>query len=508
LRDNLPAAVPVAATGSGFAEEALPPGESSPLVSLPAKPGARRGAAWVIAGYGVGQVLRLGANVLLSRLLFPEVFGLMSLVMTLLVGLEMFSDIGVGPSIIQNPRGDDPLFLDTTWTLQAIRGVIIWLFLCLFAWPMAWFYNQPLLLWLVPSTGFTVVLNGLSSTSLYTVRRHLQLGRLTLFELCSQLVGVAVSCLAAWMYASVTALVAGGLAAAAFRAATSHFALGCPRNRFRWDPATVTSVLVFGRWIFVCSLITFLASQSDRLILGKMVDESILGVYSVAVSLATLPQMLLTALAMSLVFPVLSNHSRKSESQMDAALKPIREAMLTAGLGMILGVFVESDLLFRFAYDVRYQMAIPIVHWMLITVWISILGLTLDPALISLGDSQGSAIASLARFVVTIPAVILGFYVSGLWGFIAGLWIGGLVGQLALTARLRRHQIRPTGQDVRYTVALVVLILIVRVCRDQTQLVAMVVPQLVLVLTLGFVLFKLRWLSSQQPLGAAQARPV
>ena len=69
----------------------------------------------------------LASNLILTRLLFPEAFGLMALGSVVLVGLQMFSDAGIGPSIAQSPRGDDPEFLDTAWTAQVLRGVILWL---------------------------------------------------------------------------------------------------------------------------------------------------------------------------------------------------------------------------------------------------------------------------------------------------------------------------------------------------------------------------------------------
>lgn len=77
---------------------------------------AIRGMVWTVAGYGASQILRLGSNLILTRLLFPELFGLMTLVNIFITGLHLFSDIGVGPSIIQNKRGDDPVFLNTAWT--------------------------------------------------------------------------------------------------------------------------------------------------------------------------------------------------------------------------------------------------------------------------------------------------------------------------------------------------------------------------------------------------------
>ena len=90
---------------------------------------AIRGAIFTTVGYGSVQAIRLASNLILTRILFPEAFGLMAIILVFMQGVAMFSDLGVGASIIQNKRGDDPVFLDTAWTVQGIRGAFLFLIL-------------------------------------------------------------------------------------------------------------------------------------------------------------------------------------------------------------------------------------------------------------------------------------------------------------------------------------------------------------------------------------------
>src|SRR4029077_17164862 len=60
------------------------------------------GSVWTTSEYAINVVFRLGGNLILTRLLVPDMFGIMALVNTFLMGLQMFSDVGIGPSIIQN----------------------------------------------------------------------------------------------------------------------------------------------------------------------------------------------------------------------------------------------------------------------------------------------------------------------------------------------------------------------------------------------------------------------
>jgi O-antigen/teichoic acid export membrane protein len=87
---------------------------------------ALQGGALTGGAYAVAQGARLVSNLILARLLFPEAFGIMALVTVVLVGLAMFSDAGIGPAISQNARGDDADSLNTAWTINVLRGAVLW----------------------------------------------------------------------------------------------------------------------------------------------------------------------------------------------------------------------------------------------------------------------------------------------------------------------------------------------------------------------------------------------
>ena len=133
---------------------------------------ALRGSAITAAAYAGSQALRLASNLILARLLFPEAFGLMALVSVVLVGLQMFSDMGVSPAIARSARGDDPAFLDTAWTLQIGRGVVLWLGASALAWPMANFYDAPALHLLIPVAALSLLIAGFNPTRIETANRH------------------------------------------------------------------------------------------------------------------------------------------------------------------------------------------------------------------------------------------------------------------------------------------------------------------------------------------------
>ena len=86
-----------------------------------------RSSMWVFGGQVSSLVLRFANNLVMTRLLVPEAFGVMTVATTVLAGLQLCSYFGMNYNIVQSTRGDEEVFLDTAWVLQILRGGLIWL---------------------------------------------------------------------------------------------------------------------------------------------------------------------------------------------------------------------------------------------------------------------------------------------------------------------------------------------------------------------------------------------
>ncbi|MGE3821432.1 MAG: oligosaccharide flippase family protein [Isosphaeraceae bacterium] len=264
-----------------------------------------KGATWTFLGFAASYVLKLSSSLILSRLLTPEVFGVAGLVWLYLTALVMFSDLGIGANVVRSNRGYDAAFLDTAWTLQVARGFLIWAVSLLLGWPMAWFYDRPELRSLIAVASLSSFCLGLHSTAMYTCTRRFAVWRLVVLDLIYQVVTLLLTAAIAWEYPSPWALVIGSVLGTGLRALLSHLVLGGHRQRFRWEPESVHELFTFGRWAFLSSLVTFLAAQSDRLVLGKLIDITEFGLYSIALTVAMAPRELFERLSNQLALPLL-----------------------------------------------------------------------------------------------------------------------------------------------------------------------------------------------------------
>jgi O-antigen/teichoic acid export membrane protein len=186
------------------------------------------GGVWTVGGFGAVQFLRFGSNILLAQVLAPHDFGLMMLVTVVLIGLQMFSDIGIGPALIQNARTDEA-FVNTAWTMQAIRGVVLWAVAAALAFPLTWLWpDAALLAWVLPVAALSAAINGLLSTNWFTANRHLAVKKMLAIDLSAMTIQIVV--LVALVYTimpNVWALVVGSLLNAVIRVA----ALASPSGR-------------------------------------------------------------------------------------------------------------------------------------------------------------------------------------------------------------------------------------------------------------------------------------
>ena len=412
---------------------------------------ALKGSLWTVLGYGASNALRLGSNVVLARLLFPEAFGLMVLVAVFVQGLTMFSDVGIGPSIIHSKRGDDPSFLDTAWTVQVVRGVVLAACAWLGADAFAAYYDEPLLARLIPVAGLVAILSGLNSTKIFTVSRHLALGRKTANEVLSQALGSTLMIVWALVDRSVWALVAGSLASAAALMVLSHVHLPGPRNRLRWDPASARELFGFGRWVFVSTLVTFFALQIDRLLLGKLVATDTLGVYGIALTIATLPQIVGGMLTGTVQYPLLARYAREDPASLSWRLPASRRGLLRAGAFALLGVALLSPAFFRWVYDERYAAGVWLAPLMTVSVWFVVLQLTADRACLALGDTRTLASSNLAALAGKLAGGLVGFQQAGLPGFVLGVTCGTALGHLVVQRSLAARGVRLAVQDARET---------------------------------------------------------
>jgi O-antigen/teichoic acid export membrane protein len=393
-----------------------------------------RASVWTLLATGGEQGMRLGSNLILARLLIPDVFGIMNIVNTIHIGLEMLSDVGIQPSIIQNARGDEEAFVNTAWTVGLIRGIGIGLVLCIAGIPATWIYpHVPELVYLMPLIGVVSVLWGLQSAKYFTEQRAVRMKKPVIIELTMQLVTSATMIVWAWMLYepgqspaeardAVWALAISPIAGMATGVVLTHLILPGHRSRLRWDKSARKELLTFGTWIFVSTALTFVAEQSDRLIFGALVTLAQLGIYGMAKALASLPMMLMGQLLHRGLFPVLSQAKNAGEPLAPPYLR-LRVPVLIASAWMVCCLLAGGPALIEFLYPHEFHDAGWMLQILAVGGWVNSLESINHTPVLALGHPKWLARANLAKVIgmaIFIPlGFVIGDFAGAIWGFVA-----------------------------------------------------------------------------------------
>lgn len=428
---------------------------------------ALHGAAWTIGVYAISVALRFGSNVILSRLIAPEIFGTILIIMTLRNGVDLLSDVGVGQNVVNNRNGDQPDFYNTAWTFQIIRGLVLFAALALAAPFLAELYEIPQSAILIGAT--TLAIMGFASTSVFMLQRGLRLARSNLFDLVQDVVSLTCTLVSAIVSPTVLSLLVGSVIAVAIRTVSTFF-LPHGRNRLMFRKDHLIEILSFGKWIYAWSLLGFLCMSFDRLYLGHAASLAVLGVYGIARTIAELPVALAGRLGHSLIFPLISSMQGASREELRSQLSPLRFKFLMVGAVCLALGITFADHFVELLYDDRYHGAGWMLPVLLLGGWAAVLCSAGEYTLLGLGKPLYGAGANCTKLAYLAVALPLAFSMYGVFGAILAIASAELVRYAALLFGQLRERLSFWVQDAFATSTLLAILLALAALRHTFEM--------------------------------------
>ncbi|WGK88504.1 oligosaccharide flippase family protein [Pseudomonas migulae] len=407
----------------------MPSVDISPSLSLRKR--AIFAGAWNLGALVTSQAVRLGGNLIMARLLMPEMFGIMIIATTVSVVIHLLSDVGLRQNIIQSPRGDDPVFLNTVWTVQIVRGFILFASTLLIA-GLAWFaqvinlwspgstYAAPELPLVLAITGLSALIYGFQSTKVDVAVRAFQQKKVVLAEFASQISGLLVMLVIGYFTRSIWSLVGAGLVSALVSLLLGHFWFKGPHNRLQWDRSALQELVVFGRWILLSSAVGVLAMNGDRIWFGGSMSAAELGVYSIAVLILGAITLGAQRLVGAVALPAFSEAARSNDTVRLRALYDRFRLIIDIALLFICGLlWVISPLIIHWLYDERYAEAGNMMAVLSLSFFILRYGVA-HQAWLALGLTKYQAMDNIIRAIslwVLLPLLLaVGGVKYAIWG--------------------------------------------------------------------------------------------
>lgn len=300
-----------------------------------------RGGFWVFALQTTHRVFGFARLIILARILAPSDFGLLGIALLAMSTLEAFSNTGFQQALIQR-KGDINHYLNTAWTVTAVRGAILFAILFFSAPYVAHFFDSPQATPIIQVIGVSILLTGLTNVGVVYFQKELEFRKQFIYQLSGTLADFAVAVSAAIILQNVWALVYGLLAGNIVRFIMSY-RVHPYRPRLAFDLEQFKELFGFGKWVFGSSIVIFLITRGDDIFVGKVLGVTALGFYQLAYRISSMPATEVTHIISQVTFPAYSKLQDDIPRLREAYLKVLR---LTAFLS-----FPIAGLIFVLAPD-------------------------------------------------------------------------------------------------------------------------------------------------------------
>ena len=278
---------------------------------------------WSVASKVIGQLVSWILSLVVARLLTPGDYGLLAEAGVFIALLSLVSEFGLGAAVIQQQEMMSGEVLGQVFGLVLLVNLALCVLLFSVSPLVAGFFNEPRLesIIMVLSSQFILMSFFVMPQSL--LQRTLRLKEKSLVELCAVLLGGLTSLYLAWTGWGVWSLVWGSLAITLAKAFGMNLVLPVvlrPTFSFRGVQRLVT----FGGMMTGQRVLWSLYSQSDIFVVAKVLGEELVGIYTMAMHVASLPIQKLNGIINEVAFPAFARIQDDPEKVASHFLKGIR----------------------------------------------------------------------------------------------------------------------------------------------------------------------------------------
>ena len=383
-----------------------------------------RGAVWASVATMCTGGLNIISAIILARLLAPEEFGLMAIVTAIVVFSQGTTQMGLESALIQK---QDKLedFLNTTWTFDLTRYLILFLILFLAAPFFASFFNEPRAATILRVISLILVFRGLRNIGVVYFRKNLDFKNQFFLEVLPMFANICVVILLAFFLRNVWALVWASITSSIATCCISYF-MHPHRPRFDFNIKRAFALFNFGKWILGESIIGMIKDQGMTMFVGKSLGIPILGLFNRASFFSTILFQQINIIVWKVGYPTYSQLQGDHERLKQVFLKTL-QLLTFVGIPMAGGLFALSD---DFVHLFLTDKWLPIVPLMQILCLQAMLNTINTPALIAFQATGKPAIGTKISMIGLFILVATVYPLTKEWGAtgaVTSLFLSSLV---------------------------------------------------------------------------------
>jgi O-antigen/teichoic acid export membrane protein len=368
--------------------------------------------------YGSLAFVRLASSLILTRLLTPTVYGIFAILMSFVFTIELLSDVGPAALVIRHPRGDDPAFIHTIWTIRLGRAAVNFALLFLCAPLIGSLYHQPALVGPCRLLSVNFLLTGSESMGYILAQRHQKARIGNYAEFCSNIVmTIAVICLA-FALRNVYALLFGFLLQRAILVVTSHFLYRDIGVGLAFDREAVREQFRFARVVTPSSILTMMLNQYDKLIFLRLFSAPLLGVYAIAGNMLAPAKSIIMNNARLILYARCAEYFRSNRETARERYYNENKKLLLLGILLPAVVAGFSQSFVSVLYDPRYEFGGYVLMVLGLGAMVSAFFNASENVLVAAGMTHAVLVGNALLLGSLVPASLLGYYFYGLKGFL------------------------------------------------------------------------------------------
>ena len=358
----------------------------------------------IFSGNAAASLMLLARNLLISRLIPVEDYGIAATFAVAMAVVEMASQLGLQQMIVQAREGDDPKFQAALQGFQVLRGVIAGVMLFFLAGTIATFLRIPEVAWAYQLMATVPILNALQHFDIHRLNRQMQFLPMVLTGAVPALLSLlAVWPLAIWMNdyrVMLYALIGQALVATV----TSH--LAAERSyKLSLNRAIISQALSFGWPLLINGVLLFAVFQGDKIIVGRELGMAPLAIFAMGVTLSLTPTLVMTKSAQNLFLPSLSRQAKTRQStphDFNQTAQAMLQATILNGALVVVAILLSGPWLVSFILGPEYEPLTQILVLFAVQQGLRVLKTGPNVIALSCGNTLNAMLSNLVR-VLSLP---------------------------------------------------------------------------------------------------------
>jgi len=315
-----------------------------------------RSGLWVAFGSIVVRSIEFLRSIILARLLSPEIFGLMAIILMVCNGLDTVSNTGFSEAIVQKKIVNKET-TDTAWVISILRGCCLAVLLFLCSSFVAAFYHRPELGLFLKIVCVGFIIQGLKNTNTVLYRKELNFKFITISQQITMIFYFFVVVTAAYFLRSVWALIIGQLSIYFCNMIISYY-IQPVHPTFYFNKKIAKELFSYGKFLAVGAIVVFITLEIDNAIIGRVLGMDALGFYALAYTLANLPATHISRIVSDVMFPAYSKLQDDLEGLNRVYLKTLR-LITTFSVPAATGIVLLAPEIVGVVYGEKWLPAVP-----------------------------------------------------------------------------------------------------------------------------------------------------